>query len=365
MSHSAYYPRLDGIRAIAVLCVLVHHFGGPLAGFWDQGYYGVDLFFVVSGFLITSILLSSNGTFRECYVRFLGRRTLRIFPLYYATVFSFLILNAGTARDNAVYLVTYTWNYAPRDNDSWLFYMWSLSVEEQFYLFWPILVLLLRKRRSLLLMMTFTVITVGYAQLIVNLFPSLSVYNYTGLINRMGSLGCGAFGAMVTSAAWRPRWLYNGIALELVILLALAWSQMQCSNWRFPVMGFCSMLLVMKAAYGRFRIAPVETILMNKYLQRFGVVSYGIYLFHVPIGHALDTYLVSPLWVRIPFSEFGVLAKLRWHSWLVKLPLYSGLSWILATFSYRWFERPFLAYKDRWFPISAVDDSPRFVKKLT
>jgi peptidoglycan/LPS O-acetylase OafA/YrhL len=362
MNRSAYYPRIDGIRAIAVACVLGHHFG-PLAGFWNQGYYGVDLFLVISGFLITSILLNSRGSFRDCYVRFLGRRTLRIFPLYYATVLLFLILDAGTARENAVYLMTYTWNYAPRDNDSWLFYLWSLSVEEQFYLFWPVLVLLLRKRHGLLLVATLIVIAVGYSQLIFNLVPSLSAYNYTGLMNRMGSLGVGALGAILTNATWRPKWLLEGIAVELIVLAALFWSQVSYSHWRFPVMGFCSLFLVLKAAYGRFRVSPIEAMLANKNLQRFGVVSYGIYLFHIPIGHVLDTYVVHPLWIRIPFSEFGILSKLRWHIWLVRLPLYSGLSWLLATASYHWFERPVLAYKDRWFPITAADDSSHTVQK--
>ena len=135
-------PLLDGLRGVAILLVLVHHFGGPLAGIVDLGYYGVDLFFVISGYLITSILVKTPGSFLHAYWIFFGRRLLRIFPPYYATLLVLFIANVGNIRDNIFYFSTYTWNYA---KDQWheggLFYLWSLSVEEQFYLFWPLIIL--------------------------------------------------------------------------------------------------------------------------------------------------------------------------------------------------------------------------------
>ena len=113
-----YFPKLDGLRAIAILLVLVHHFGGFLAGFFDAGYYGVDLFFVISGYLITCILLASTETFGPAYKTFLGRRTLRIFPVYYLALAAMYVLSIGSTRSNIGYLTTYTWNYASQHTDS-------------------------------------------------------------------------------------------------------------------------------------------------------------------------------------------------------------------------------------------------------
>ena len=84
-----------------------------------------------------------------------------------------------------------------------------------------------------------------------------------------------------------------------------------------------------------------------------GGIFYGIYLFHALLGHAFTDHLFDPVWKAIPFGEFGPLEKLRWHSWLVKLPLYSGLSIAVAAASHRWFESPILRLKDRWFPAPA------------
>jgi len=357
LSSGTYYPKLDGLRAFAVACVLVEHFGGSLAKFFDQGYYGVDLFFVISGFLITLILVSSTGTFSAAYRRFLGRRALRIFPLYYGVVIIVCLMNVSTSRDNWLYLVTYTWNYAP-NNEGPVFYLWSLSVEEQFYLFWPLIVLLFRRRLNCLMVATGAVIAIGYGQLLFNLVPSISMYNYTGLINRMGSLGMGALAATLLSARRIPSGLLTSVCVESATFIGLFWSQVSVSGWRFPVMGLCSSVLVLKAVQGEFRVPGVESLLRNSKLQQFGRVSYGIYLFHVPIKLFLDHYVFNPVWLSLPFESFGLLSKLRWHSWMVKLPLYSGLAWLLATVSYQWFERHVLAFKDIWFPTRGIKEKP-------
>jgi peptidoglycan/LPS O-acetylase OafA/YrhL len=159
-------PSLDGIRAISILLVLyghassTHDFPVSIVGkygswFGDVAHLGVLVFFVISGFLITSLLM------RECETtgaislkRFYLRRVLRIFPAFYAFI---LILAIAVwlgaihlaGRDFAVAL-TYTVNYVPRP--PWLIgHLWSLSVEEQFYLLWPLTLLVLRERRALIL----------------------------------------------------------------------------------------------------------------------------------------------------------------------------------------------------------------------
>jgi peptidoglycan/LPS O-acetylase OafA/YrhL len=156
-------PSLDGLRAISIALVLVSHLAGT-GGFpisaatmnpWALGSLGVTVFFVISGFLITGLLLEElrrTGTIRLS--RFYFRRTLRIFPPYFAflgalalaSAGGWIVLNSGDLWRSA----TYTSNY--HDARSWYVgHTWSLSVEEQFYLLWPAVLLFARTRRALLI----------------------------------------------------------------------------------------------------------------------------------------------------------------------------------------------------------------------
>ncbi len=158
----ARIPTLDGFRAISILLVILYHsfrtrgFPSPPVLYpWLRwlGELGVRVFFVISGYLITGILLRElRDTGRIAIVRFYFRRTLRLFPAFYAflTVVALLVafglirLNPGDLRSAA----TYTMNYHPEPS-WWLIHCWSLSVEEQFYLLWPALLMLLGGRRGL------------------------------------------------------------------------------------------------------------------------------------------------------------------------------------------------------------------------
>ncbi|MEZ6126159.1 MAG: hypothetical protein R3C49_23770 [Planctomycetaceae bacterium] len=91
-------------------------------------------------------------------------------------------------------------------------------------------------------------------------------------------------------------------------------------------------------------------MLDSRLMQHVGRVSYGIYIYHIPVAVLVGAWIVDPIWLNIPFEEFGVLARLRWHSWILKFPLFTGLSVLMATASYNWFEKPILARKDVWFP---------------
>lgn len=161
-------PALDGLRGLAILMVSVYRFGRELdpashpaiavvRRLVPVGQYGVDLFFVLSGFLITGILLRSKD--RPHYYRnFIARRALRIFPLYFASLLLGLIVLPqlfGTdmfdkARDQQLYLWTYTTNLRMSWLNSWCFgpfdHFWSLAVEEHFYLVWPAILCFTRQR---------------------------------------------------------------------------------------------------------------------------------------------------------------------------------------------------------------------------
>lgn len=352
-----YRPRLDGLRFIAITLVLIHHFGGYLASFFDAGYYGVDLFFVLSGYLITAILLAdTRDSFGAVYRSFLGRRALRIFPAYYALLVILVAIDFTPAREFFPSLVSYTFNYSAakhltEGSGNSLFYLWSLSVEEQFYLLWPPLVIALRGNKRALLGLTGVIVILGYSQLTWNIFPQLAPFNYTGLPNRMGSLGLGALGAVYCS--WRPlpASVFKSGYVEAFAMAVLVAALLGTMSYRFFLMGIASLYFVLKAAQFEFKIGFIDRLLMHPWSIYIGTISYGIYLFHVPIGALIGRYMFDPVWASIPFQNFGPLGIVQWHSWVLKLPLYSGVSVAFAAASYRWFESPILRLKSRWFGI--------------
>ncbi len=146
-----HFKQLDGLRFVAVFLVLIIHFATIIGMHFSAGYYGVELFFVISGFLITTILLKTEEPFGIAYKKFIGRRTLRIFPIYYLTIFILFIIGNKYVHEYLIYCLTYTYNYiyfkVPVNSIS---HFWSLGVEEQFYLFWPFLILSLRNNLKLL-----------------------------------------------------------------------------------------------------------------------------------------------------------------------------------------------------------------------
>lgn len=348
----SYFRQLDGLRAFAITLVIVEHFGGPLGRFYSGGYYGVDLFFVISGFLITSILLKNQHRhFSSAYKTFMGRRVLRIFPIYYLALLIFFIVDFSSTRSDIAWLVTYTWNYQAPHQKNELFYLWSLSVEEQYYLFWPLLVLFFRNRLKVLFSLTLLVIFIGYGQLLWNIMPLLKEYNYTGLVNRMGSLGTGSAGAIAIAMGWKPRYLYKSIGVEIIVLVLLVIALVSEGSIRLPILGICSLVLVLKSVNGGFQLPLINRVLSNSRAIFIGRISYGIYIIHWPLGIFITLYLFDPIWLNIDFSSLGVFEKLRWNAWVIKFPIVYLATIGVAYLSFRYFEKPFLDLKDKYFSV--------------
>lgn len=203
-----YQPKLDGLRFVAIFMVLLEHFAMFIGRPISAGFYGVNLFFVISGFLITSILIKDKNTFKKAYLNFLGRRSLRIFPIYYLAIFLLYIIQAPNINERLIYLLTYTYNYEytslnfPSEPYS---PFWSLGVEEQFYLFFPFIALLLRKKRKIFIAVCFSFFVIAACQLLFNLF-SIAEYNYMGLLTNMASLSIGAIGASYNVEKFVGNW---------------------------------------------------------------------------------------------------------------------------------------------------------------
>lgn len=337
---------------MAVFLVMLQHFAKYIAKYFYTGYYGVDLFFVISGFLVTTVLLRSNeNSFKENYVHFIGRRTLRIFPIYYLTILILWLLSQTVVRENLVYLLTYTFNYAliskplPKSAVS---HFWSLSVEEQFYLFWPFFVLLLKKRTGVLFVVTMLMIVIGYAQQVFSIFPSVNRYNYVSLLTRMAPLGLGAAGAIAANKNKLPHKLFTNTIVECAMLLLLVITLATSYTFKLPVLGLCSLYLVIKAAFYNFSFTLFNQCLQHKMVMYIGTISYGIYVFHYPVLYYCNS-VFDPFWANINFSFLGSFQKYTWHTWIIKLPLYSLLSIGLAALSFKYIETPILKLKDRFF----------------
>ena len=161
---NAHVPELDGVRGLAILMVLLYHFRHgypPMLRELDKkilglGWSGVDLFFVLSGFLISGILLDTMEA-RNYYWSFYGRRILRIFPLYLIAVFGYFQVLvplaahfrhptlSGASREIWFWLHASNFPAAEAYKEKFLPHFWSLSVEEQFYLMWPLLIRQIRR----------------------------------------------------------------------------------------------------------------------------------------------------------------------------------------------------------------------------
>ncbi|MCU0334900.1 MAG: acyltransferase, partial [Chitinophagaceae bacterium] len=209
-----YFKQLDGLRMLAVALVLLHHFAPHIGHAIAAGYLGVELFFVLSGFLITRILYQARGSMGSIYRQFVGRRALRIFPIYYLVFIVLLLAGEPSARQYWLPLVSYTFNYtmAARQLSGIPFiHTWSLCVEEQFYLLWPFIIVALRSRYRLLLAVLAAIVLAGWAQMLFNVVPMRPGFTAYGLFPRAYALALGGLAALLCQRHAQPaRWLQAG-----------------------------------------------------------------------------------------------------------------------------------------------------------
>ena len=347
-----YAPRLDGLRGIAILMVLLEHFAMIVGRPISAGYYGVNLFFVLSGFLITSILISNeNQSFGVAFFNFIARRSLRIFPIYYLILFILFFIKAPSINDRLPYLLTYTYNYQlaylnfPSEPYS---PYWSLGVEEQFYLFFPLLVLGLRKKPNSLIILCLLFFLLSFMQLFFDVF-SLMKYNYVSLLTNIAPLSSGAIGAILSKKNILPNRILQNKYSEIAVLIFILVIN-TCLDYKYVLIfcGIFNLYLVLKAYHFGFVVSFLDKLLLNSKLIFIGRISYGIYLYHNLIGYYFTNNIFDPIWKNIPFEQMGILSIIEYHSWLIKLPLYSFLSIIIATYSFKFIELPILKLKNKF-----------------
>lgn len=355
---SARMPALDGLRGLAILIVMAFHFRWIFLNRTDLfsrlmfqglgfGWMGVDLFFVLSGFLITGILLDSRGS--PSYFRaFYGRRFLRIFPLYYLALL--VVLGVGPAllrafhhpylwqAMNPLWYVFYIANWQPGFHgalDPMLGHFWSLCIEEQFYIVWPALLWLTPKRWLPLL----PILLAAFALLIRILLlhsgksdeTNEAVYRLT--ITRMDGLALGAWVA-IGARCFRSQGLRLSIrilaSVGLIGIIAVTIVQQGVTGARSPMnsVGF-SCLAMLFAAFvyaGATATGPLKAVLTWKPLTVAGTFSYAMYIFHVPLDFLLQPRFDGianklPLGANLALRSFYVISMIAvmfgvgWLSW--------------------------------------------------
>ena len=175
----------------------------------------------------------------------------------------------------------------------------------------------------------------------------------------MAPLALGALGAIAASNNRLPHTIFTNKLLGCCMLLLLAATLATSFKFKIPVLGLCSLYLVMMAAFYEYPFKFINRFLSNKTVMYIGTISYGIYVFHYPVLFFCNNYIFDPVWAKIDFAFLGRFQKYTWHTWIIKFPLYSLLSIGLAAVSYKFIEAPLLKLKDRFFK---YDGSKRLFK---
>lgn len=381
---------LDGVRGIAILLVVFFHlpmqpgWGGVLGLTLPFGWMGVQLFFVLSGFLITRILVGTKDHSFGAYLkRFYVRRVLRIFPLYYGFLIVLAVVWAVTSLPEQFerywpYLATFTWNWTRADvtweESNRFVHLWSLSVEEQFYLVWPFLVFALSRRgiaiASLVAVIACPFVRMAFANAYADQgLEPYAIYDAT-YWNTLGQLDAFAWGALLSLT---PQHVLERLPSRLLLLAGVAlfvgcgvgWQlgtaevpaplagthrevTLATAGYWFPlglptplgqsssqhVWGY-TVINVSFATVILFAITrPATWVLANRPLVDVGKVSYGMYVLHLP--------------VLVMVSHFGA-GHFDIHSWL-GAGVYVGTLYLLSKLVFAFWEQPFLRLKDRFAP---------------
>jgi peptidoglycan/LPS O-acetylase OafA/YrhL len=359
---------IDSFRLFAFMAVFLFHVSS-----FQAGYLGVCAFFVLSGFLLTPILLEMKAALdtKSYFLNFYGRRSLRIFPLYYTYLMMVAVLamllmphlrTNGQAEMNRYFAqlpwaVFYTYDFYHARGDfqpsSLLTHFWSLAVEEQYYIVWPLALILVNNTKALLAALilfgpvarattlalaAYGVLTPpeGRADLLVYVLPT----------SHIDAFAVGGFCALYVR---NHRLFWPALAIAVLIGLTSAWARQDWTAlgyapfmsgahaevWGYSLLNIVFALALVAISKGRL----LPSLFESRLLSYLGRISYGLYVYH-----ALAIWLV--------------FAALRSWPTVLRDGVALAITIAISAASYRYLEKPVLALKDRYFPRNATDITP-------
>ncbi len=356
---------LDGLRAIAVLLVFLFH----NSVLWC-GWIGVQAFFVLSGFLITRVLYRAKGAPLGDYLReFYGRRSLRIFPIYFATLalLAFAVLAGLEIRGlkaGLPFALTYTYNWyhmsAGFDHTKVIAHFWTLCVEEQFYLFWPFVIFFCPE--SGLRRLLWAVVLLGPLLRTVTWFVIMAhpgeffephIALYVATTSHLDAFALGGLASLYPFERVRPALLLAAVSTMLAGLAIMQWSPVPLGAtslgfplglepaygfiWVYSLLNLTSALLI--SCLVRRQVAP--WLFDFGPLRYLGKISYGFYLLHYPAQSLVSKLLLPD------------------GSLVLRMAVQFALTATLAGLSFHLIESRFSVLKDRWFPTHAASYGAR------
>lgn len=358
---------LEGLRGVAILLVTVHHFWPDSGAFFAQwaplahlGWIGVDLFFVISGFLIGGILLDTRQDARY-FGNFYARRVLRIFPLYYLLVLSLFILvptaqallhqvpygDAGFVRESGspVWYLLFAGNIRESITGVEPAYMlaplWSISIEEQFYLLCPLLVRWLEPAALKWVLVALMVLSPLFRLAMFVLFPENERIQYLSTIARLDNLGAGVWLAIVARSGMALPARVLAVLLPVltgvgIVIFALGGFDRTAFFCRVFGYSFLALYFHVVVAWTlQWRGRPAAAALRMRWLVYLGGICYGLYILQRPS----EVLLVKGLeLVSVDIERFGLVSLLAKTSFAV----------LVAHLSFRLLESPINRLKSRF-----------------
>jgi peptidoglycan/LPS O-acetylase OafA/YrhL len=337
-------PELDALRGLACLVVLIYHFKPRAMPF---GWAAVDMFFVLSGYLITGIILKYRGS-KSFLLNFYARRGLRIWPIYYFTVIAIAALGPFLPKPTNLaglpYYLTYTqniqlyWSGHVPEFSPYLSHLWTLAIEEQFYIIWPALVCLIGVRR---------VVPLALLMAATSVLARAQGFDSWLLVARCDGFALGGILAALLakpgSTQVRMFKLSRGfrvLAIVSLVYLAAVIARGDLPSFgrpprgaALPVLGLNALFLSIVGLVVLNAGNPSLKWLRNRRLCRVGTISYGLYMYHFvvlmlvgDIAHALGRR-GKPFWMDV---------------------LMMVLTFVLARLSWRFIEEPLLNLKSRF-----------------
>ena len=349
-----YYSQLDGLRCFAVISVMIGHWiSWQTKVEWIQSVpwgRGVVLFFVLSGYLISNILFSLKEKLEAGEMNlgialktFYIRRFLRIFPAYYLLVFYLMYINYQNTNQLAPWLLTYTSNLLQTQNGSLLgsfSHFWSLAVEEQFYLIWPLIMLMVNKKYILRVILSFIAISF-LSRLMCYLFISDWQAGAYFSLNLFFPLCLGALMAYARRYHVKLHVLFNSYWLLCFFSVAYALAYYANEHYLFfnifrgvldeYLFSMAAAFIIYRASQNNFKYLA-KCVLSHEIVVYIGKISYGLYLYHLFVSDLYWNYLSPRFQIDI-------------HSANTVWVFFFVIAFVLAIFSYHFIEKPFNSLK--------------------